>query len=367
MADKQFTDDELSLLVSSRHKQDVDYDNLEMPEFEQDPARMRDASGITDVSYSVISGNSNAGNAIVTDPIKFVDPFNINSSWQLIQQLTQMLPLNEFGLPDYIYRPDLLDHRHLSELMRKFHFGKRSLIDQSTINNNALQERRAGSKEIQSMLDAASIALDYSRGYPVLPSGQLLWRKLDFEDDKCYSMFESFLLLGGERQISDLFAYELDELKEISHLFYWNIRAKAFDLYQIAHHQKVKMQRLLTVEDNHYEIANKLLARVSSYLNDCDMNDETLTPEKGINMLEKLVKIQRISVGLPANGESKENNDDSRRSVKPFNVIMQQITQNSGERREQTDNFDELMDDPKLLEAAQEIILKRSGSGHEDV
>lgn len=334
----------------------MDLSGLREPQFKQDECRDREAV----VPYKTLPKpelpvdiGGNAGF------LRKLNPKKLNRTWQLIQQLNESIPLNKYGLPIYVYRPDMLD----------VHMFANAITGYQSQNTTAASSGSSADDgpnivynitDCEECLEAATIELTYDEGFPVTPNGHLFWRKLEFESDEAYSAFVDFLEMGGARQISDMVGYKLDDLREYYHLYYWQWRVKAFDLYQIAHHQKLKLQRMLSTEDDHYQMSSKLLRRLGAYLESAAFDDDSLTPEKAIGMMEKLVKIQRISAGLPANGEAKENNDANRRAPSSVNVLVQQLAQNGApvETEVQTD-VDQLLEDPSVVDMAQQLIIRQ--------
>lgn len=327
----------------------------EEPKFRQDPARHReDHNGSATTPTGLVARR--------TGPLKGVDPKKVASVWQLLEQLNPGLPLNEYGLPVYVYRPDMLDY---AAVVRALTASEQSTVATTTSFPPAQHAvpgqhtaTSASMAEVQQGLEAAIVPLTYNEGFPVTPGGMPFWMQLEFEPKEAYDAFVSYLELGGARQLSALIAYNLEELREYFHTYYWGFRVKAFDLYKVAHHQKVKLQRMLSTEDSHFKIAEKLLKKVEAYFEGKELDDEDLSADKVVGMLEKLVKIQRVSVGLPANGESKEADGDKRK-VTPVQILMQQISQNGSENRSNTANeVDLLLEDPDAVDMAQELIIK---------
>lgn len=331
--------------VADSDGQDLMDFGYEEPKFQQDQARHREDQP---VSTSVAIRRHG--------PLKGVDPKKVGSVWQLLEQLSPGLPLNEYSLPVYVYRPDMLDY---AAIVRALTSGEQT-TGATTTSFPPAQHAGPGPSltDIQQSLEAAIVPLTYNEGFPVLPSGMPFWMQLEFEPKEAYDAFVSYLELGGARQLSALIAYNLEELREYFHTYYWGFRVKAFDLYKVAHHQKVKLQRMLSTEDTHFKLAEKLLKKVETYFEGKELDDEDITPDKAVAMLEKLVKIQRVSVGLPANGESKEADGDKRK-VTPVQILMQQISQNGAESRANTANeVDLLLEDPDAVDMAQELIIK---------
>lgn len=292
-------------------------------------------------------------------PLRGVNPLGIASAWQLIQQLMPNLPMNEYALPVYIYRADMLDFSYILRKLGAVHSTTTTSFPPASGGAPAGMEVTTNSalQEIYGLLDAATVPLSYDEGYPVLPNGQPFWGRLEFESPEAYSAFTTYLNLGGARQLSSLVAYDIGTLNEYFYQYYWGFRVKAFDLYRVAHHQKLKLERMLSAENKHFEVAGRMLQKIEAYLESTVLDDDTMTPDKAILILEKLVKIQRVSVGLPANGESKET-DGSKRQVAPLQVIMQQVSQNSGSTERPQDDISLLLENPDTVNLAQDLILK---------
>ena len=288
-------------------------------------------------------------------PLRFIDPRTCTSLRRAVEQLSRGLPLTEVELPEYIFRADMLDFGIISRVVAQFR-NVSSIAGATTASIAPAQAPVEGIEDVNSMLDAAMLALDYSEGYPKLASGMPFWNQLDFESSEAYQAFINYIELGGARQLSSLISYDLNDLQEWFHLHYWSYRVKAYDMFRVVNHHKMKLQRMLLVEDDHYEKARRIMKKLDDYVATMEIDDENMTPDRAVAMLEKLVKIQRISVGLPAQGESKEN------PAPRMTVNVQQLMQeaNSGNRTQEStdDPADLLMDDPDSVELAQELIIR---------
>lgn len=274
--------------------------------------------------------------------------------WKLMQGLTSMIPLNQYDLPIYIYRPDMLDKNRIITVLREFAEG---------------QERMPELAEITAVLDASVLQLNYDQGFPVLPTGKVFWEQLPFETDDAHMMFLSFLELEGLRKLTDveMRKYPTVLLQEHFHNHFWNYRAQAFDLYRIANQQRTRLNRMLSTEESHYRMAEKMTKKLDAYFDQLNLldDDSEITPDKAVSMLDKLVGIQRVSAGLPRNGETKENNG-GRRLVSPQQMIGN--ANDAGARSENAvdDDFDDILNDPDAIALAQELILKRQANGKMD-
>ena len=87
-------------------------------------------------------------------------------------------------------------------------------------------------------------------------------------------------------------------------------------------------------------------------------------PKKLVDMFMEMMKHQRVSVGLPANGRTSEDSGPRNASME---VLMQDIAAKAGEKGRQTEEDDNLIDNllenPAMLEQLQELIIQTSKKG----
>lgn len=293
-------------------------------------------------------------------PLRILNPNRMASKAALFEQLIPTIALNEFDLPNYYYRADLLDHDHIREQLLSLQANNSS----SAVNDNL--ERQAKIRELQSMLDAASVQLIYDEGFPTIPSGTPYWSRLDAEPSLAFEAFFSYLEMGGARQLHLLSAHPIGDLKAWFHIYGWTHRVKAFDLFKIANAQKIRLQRMLSTEDDHYFMAERILKQVDAHIkaNAEDLLGALSLPE-AVSILEKLVKVQRISAGLLANGGAVETPKPP--SYQPVHAITQNAVEESRtQRSEIVDEYDLLSDDPDAIDIAQELIIRTQRSAKEN-
>lgn len=269
----------------------------------------------------------------------------------IMRKLNDRLPTNELGLPLYIYRTDMISVELFSPQTTE-------------------QERM----EVQS---AASVTLDYFEGYPVQPNGDAFWSKLEFEPGPDYKIFSDYLGIvtheeDSGRLIAPVRTFEAisqytglpqKELIEKSNLYYWGYRAKAFDMFNVTCHQKQRETRVIQTEDSHFRTARKWLAkaneRMEQIFND-DMLLDEMRPKEILDMMERMMKMQRVAVGLPANG-SVGNNDGGPKNAS-LEIALRTVAKNAGEEARSDDSdvnrIDQLMQDPGSLTQLQELIIK---------
>jgi len=348
-------------LTSSEYSAQAEYKpqkQVQEPEFIQDPRRLVDPT--LDEASELPAGVELAFKKTLHGAFKNVDPARVGTHADLIAQLTLAIPLNEYELPPFVYRADMLDMAYVLDTIRAY-LGQKN---PSTTSTSSFPARSAGPEEMQALqqhLDAATVALNYSEGYPQLGNGQPFWAKLEFESNEAYAMFLDYVALEGIRQLESLRSYNPRDCRENYALHFWYFRAKAFDLFKVADHQRKRLTRMLKSEDDHYTKAEAILKKVVGYLDAVDLEDEasSMDPSKAVAMMEKLVKISRISIGLPANGESKES--AGRRTISPTRVLIDEINQAGSRKAESAeDGFDLLLDeDDDLVDMAQDLIIRR--------
>lgn len=345
-------------------REDIDLDTVDLasePDFPVDLARDREPTQLELLVQQIPYG-----------PLRQLDPKRLHTKWRLIEQLTPTIPLNQFDMPEFIYRADLLDHTYIQETLLKAHGvdTQRNLANPSpeevaptTISpaDKESADKSTGTianlGEIQEQLHAAMVSLDYYQGFPTI-EGVPLWRRMDFEPENAHDAFIAYLEQSGTRQLHELIAYDRKDLQEWFHTYYWGFRCKSFDMFAVASAQRTRIQRMLRAEDSHYVQAERILAQLKGRFDNITAEELTeLGLEKAVSVFEKLVKVQRISVGLPANGSATA--DDEKKTAPTTNIIMQQIAEKSPEQRQtEEEQIDILADSPEFLEEAQKLIIK---------
>lgn len=269
--------------------------------------------------------------------LRGTDLNEIQSRAQLIRALTENIPMNDYGMPTIIYRTDMLDH--------------------TVFQSDSDEKYRA----MQEMLQASTIHINFDEGFPALPSGKPLWDQLEFEPNVAYTALLKYLEMPGARKLSLLAQVPPETAREWFHLYYWGLRAKAYDTFQVAHYERQREQRILNTTDKHFLESQALIDKVISLKNDLDW-EALKDPEKWINVLEKLVKIQRVAIGLPAHGNAPAGSESK---VQSLELIMRRIANRDGTGETQkaqdvdTSNILSSLDD---IEAAQELIIRVGSS-----
>lgn len=239
---------------------------------------------------------------------------------ELVISLATNIPANEFGMVDHIYRADYL---------------MPALSAHSADDGIRIQER-------------AKVPLYYADGFPTTRSGSLFWDRLDHEGSADFMLFQKYLEMSGTygyrsihvlakelasthtRRTSpppeNIFLIDVeaaksevdqadaqlsatqDHLRTLYVLNFWKERATAYDLVGYAAARRIREQRALALEDSQFIKLSKFADRVFKRIEGFTEEDfESVDPLTATKILKDLVGLQRISVGLPANGPASEH------------------------------------------------------------
>lgn len=225
-----------------------------------------------------------------------------------IEHLSRMIPKNEFGLPIYYIRSDLLDLP--------------SLLLYGSISRDEV--------------DAASELINYADGYPTLNSGVPFWGRMTHEPDLNFRLFQRFLALNeleGIRLVDTLARLENIELPRILEYhkeFYWTARARAYDLFIVAAEAKKREALTRKAENNHYNTAGTILEKIlARFENEGDELIEKLEGKELFDLFEQIVKIQRLSLGLTGQNASSTPKELTNPG-QTVEFIMRNLLKNSG-------------------------------------
>jgi hypothetical protein len=353
-------------------------------------SRRPSSTEIEDAEYSVISYGNGTVDADTSPSVAGIVVDRITT----FREAAARIPMNEYGLPKYLYRADLIP-TELPEM---------PVEDQIPI------------------LNSATIDITYREGFPTFMDGHSMWAQMPYEPDESYDAFKQYVMLVdrygvrslealvGESLLSDLsvdsFGDEvtdtspsvdssgqrgtalrggggsarsgagglgmlsLEELSEFHAYYFWAARCRAYDLFQLVAHRKLRERRILSTTNSHFLQSEKLLGRIYEYFNRVDPETgrpdfvEELTPKVAMDMMEKLVKIQRISVGLAAHGlaagEMAGEGATPNATVEvAFRQIARQGTDPEAARNSsQGASLEMLLANPDAAALAQELIIK---------
>lgn len=271
---------------------------------------------------------------------------------EALRGLQREIPLNDFGLPTGIYRTDLLPFHdyHPKSLASNGHDSEADSLGPPEESEDAPDGSRDGnshkalqvdpSTEVQTTeyriagfpadaLGKAYVPLQYDEGFPAFENGSPFWGRLDFEPVDAFQAFQRYLEMNlgipadpededdfgrpasGTRSISQLAAalHRDSELlsavatyQDYFHLYYWNSRSHAYDLFRVAQYRKMQELRAVETQDEHYVTSRRLRAKLMTYFDSQEDFWDMLTPKVGVDFLKTLVGLERISAGIPAAG-----------------------------------------------------------------
>lgn len=238
-------------------------------------------------------------------------------------------------------------------------------------------------------LASAFVPLHYDEGFPAFDSGQAFWQRLSYEPPDAYLAFERYLQLsfGGEAndtnaaaasgtralsslvllmqpQLSDEQLLSLtNKYQEYYHVYYWGLRARAYDLFRVTQYRQQQEIRALETQDDHYIQSRKLRSRLTEYMDSEEDFWDLMTPKVAIDMFKQLTTLERISAGVPAAGPAVDS--DARGQT--FEVAFRTTAQkHAGESlrgdilNEDGVVLDKALEDPATIEILQELIIKGS-------
>lgn len=221
-----------------------------------------------------------------------------------------------------------------------------------------------GQFEREQILTASLINLSYEEGFPAFEDGQPIWSQMPFETNDAFRAFKKYVELGDQEgvrmveQVSIELGQTLPLLMDYFHLYYWKVRAKAYDLYIAVVYDRRRANRLMKAEDKHYVMAEKLLQQCVDYFGALDW--EGIDPGVVARMIPALVEIERRSLGAPTIGGGDAPRPQS------VEILLRQMSKGDGASPEQlgvqrTNALDILISNPDAAAAAQELIIKLGG------
>ena len=223
--------------------------------------------------------------------------------------------------------------------------------------------------------DGAWIPLTYDQGFPTVGHTAVpFWERLPNEPITSYSAFSHYIAQERGRDLhalafhlaeSEMESLSLATLTALFDLYFWEMRAKAHDLFQAASVERYKAVKAREIEDNHLSMATSLRLKATGYL---EKNFDKLTGREVIEVLKLSVALERISTGLSPNGPGTgvPGSGSGASQIVDVKTIIQNITANSVVLAGNP-GADELMDkvlaDPETAAIAQELAFKMQQGG----
>lgn len=279
-------------------------------------------------------------------------PLN-SSHGEAIRHLSNTIPTNDYGLPLYFIRSDMLDWTAIEAYGHISH-------DQ---------------------LEMACELLEYADGYPTLKTGSPFWTQLRHEPHDAHILFKNFLDLdeaAGIRLLDHLAIQEnvpLERIRELSLEYYWSARARSYDLFVVAAEAKRREVRTRKTEDSHFTLAGGILDKVVNRINTNPDLIEKMDAKDLFDLFEQMVKVQRLSLGLTGANAS-TNQGLPMTPGASVEVAFRTLTKNIGLTGNAQEGIQErlklLMGDESTALLAQELVIKantgnqvyESKSGH---
>lgn len=270
-------------------------------------------------------------------------PLNVSRGY-IIGILTKKGARNASGLPLTIYRSDLIP-------------------DWSSGLTNA-------------QLESCAMPLNFSESFASFADGQPIWSKMPHESPHAYELMQHYINQRKEYGIRQIYRLKEDtktsalvgnlsfeELQDLSKEFYWVDRAKAFDLFEETSYQSHRILKIKSMENAHYDVADKLMAKILSVFDDVELIEQ-MSAKEAFGVFVDLIKVQRQSLGMSGQGGS-----PAAMQVAPgqsVEAIFRQVTQVHGHTDDGGTTADRLSQilnsDPKTALAAQELILRVNGA-----
>lgn len=276
---------------------------------------------------------------------------------EVFRRLVDDIPRNDYELPQYLYAP-----AYISEDFFELEY------------------------EAQvSILNCAVVRITYDEGFPAFNGGTPIWSQMPEEPDSMYEAFQAYIKQTETLAIRQLAAvtHHLHGMPDLQqgHLYYsWAARSRAFDLYHIAAHQKMRERRILSTNDQVFLKAESLLKGLDVYFNmpgdeegteDEEGNIvqgslrwlEELTPAVALKFMETLNKVQRMSLGLSASGQERTSEDAPKNA--DIGVLLQTLAagglnSNATSDEEVRTSVETLLSDPATAELAQRLLVQSS-------
>jgi hypothetical protein len=278
--------------------------------------------------------------------------------------LSRRSPLNEFGLPEYIYRADLVP------------------LDINDSLSYSPEERH-------NFLQAATLRLSFPHGYPTIHE-EPLWSRFEWEPLDAHAAFVRFLELPETSNhenpirilplIAEATNLPLEKIIDWADTYYWFWRARAYDLFLVACLRKQREQRISSIEGAHFTLAERLLKKISDYADKrLDLEIEHINSIESITELETdtklrdivsmaidLTRVQRVALGLPATGPIRIDGEGD--GVRPHATVEDTFKGiSSGAKHETTPErrgveMDRLLANPDDLTLVQSLLV-RMGRG----
>ena len=267
-----------------------------------------------------------------------------SSELDVFQRLVDMTPRDIHGFPEY-----LLDHQYIPD----------NIFD------------REGTSSFATIIDAAKIPLAIREGILTYANGtdrsSPIWEKMPNEPDEHHDVFKAYInmpLRNVGLLAEKLYGRYRNKtfLLEVSILYYWEDRARIYDLLRPVAASRLRDTRILLTENFHYQIAAHMLEQLQHELTTRAENNgrlfKDLSAKHLIECIETLSKIQRTALNLPATGSREPliPNEQAQADAVKSLASAEHTTKPTGHSLEDKLN-DLAANDPEAFEQLQEIVV----------
>jgi hypothetical protein len=147
-----------------------------------------------------------------------------------------------------------------------------------------------------------------------------IWSRLPHEPEDYHKLFEGFLRTSRETMLVDGAFSQLHTLanvnaeyghilsiNEIYIYYYWEERAKAYDIYKPMVAARLRDHRVLIAEDTHYRVTANIISGLQDELAQRMLENEGrafrgMKTSEILAATSSMIQMNRVSVGLPSHG-----------------------------------------------------------------
>jgi hypothetical protein len=182
----------------------------------------------------------------------------------------------------------------------------------------------------------ATVPIDYLEDVPVA-NGLPFWERIDCEPIAYYKLFKIYRDQknegGTHRSFENLkkrTGIPESAIHALSSVYHWQPRIRAYDLFKENTVELEKQKIIKSMENDHIGAAKKIFTKCMDYLEDISENgwydlkgNLQVSPKDMIGWFEASIKLERLSLGLPAD---KPLNDEEKGKITKVitNVKFQQ-------------------------------------------
>ena len=144
-------------------------------------------------------------------------------------------------------------------------------------------------------------------------------------------------------------------------LYYWDIRARAFDMVGQAAYRRIREQRAVLLEDDHYIKLTRHVGKVMNRMDNITEDEmQSVSPENAVKMLKDLVALQRVSAGLPAAAPTIDHLPGTveQGPGASMEAHMKNLAKQQGVSEKQVMDISALLNDEATAAQAQDLILR---------